>query len=99
MPSEPASPINLHQAMAPDAVLLDRKVTSDVHLPSESWHSTHQHDFTVAPLKYHDVLLGMPFLAAEKILIDPANNAIILPPAKLKVKSPRSNRVAATWTS
>ena len=41
MPSEPASPINLHQAMAPDAVLLDRKVTSDVHLPSESWHSTH----------------------------------------------------------
>ena len=66
MPFKPKALIKWHQSMDPDGVILDSKVTSDVHLPSESWNSIHQHDFMVAPLKHHDVLLGMPFLAAEK---------------------------------
>ena len=79
MRSGPANPIKLHQAMTPNGVILDRKVTSDVSLASKSWHSTRAHDFTVAPLPNHDALLGMPFLATENILIDPANKDIILP--------------------
>jgi hypothetical protein len=33
----------------------------------------------VAPLKEHDAILGMPFLASERVLIDPAHGKVILP--------------------
>ena len=36
----------------------------------------------MAPLAEHDAILGMPFLAEEGILVDPAQNKVILPTVK-----------------
>ena len=75
---QPASPVRIQQALDPDSSVHDTKVVSAVTLPTESWTSTHEHEFTVAPLSNHDALLGMPFLAKEGILVDPANRLIFL---------------------
>ena len=62
-----------------EGTVYNTKVTSKVALPSQSWMSSHAHEFTVAPLSNHDALLGMPFLAKEEILVDPANRSLVLP--------------------
>ena len=36
----------------------------------------------MAPLTEHDAILGMPFLTAENIVVDPAQNKVILPDMK-----------------
>lgn len=54
-------------------------MVSTITLPTEGWTSTHEHEFTVAPLANHEALLGMPFFAKEGILVDPANRSLILP--------------------
>ena len=65
--------------MNPQGVLVNQKVISKVRIPEEDWESTKPAEFLVAPLQDHDVILGMPFLASENILIDPAHGKIILP--------------------
>ena len=76
---QPASPVKIHQALDPNGSLHNTKVVSAVTLPKESWTSVHKHEFTVAPLSNHDALLGMPFLAKEGVLVDPANRSLVLP--------------------
>ena len=75
---EPANPIMLHQALDAEGQIACEKVVSDVALPNnDEWKSFRKHEFTVAPLTNHDVLLGMAFLASEGILIDPADRELI----------------------
>ena len=78
--THPTSPIRVHEPMNSKGVLVSKKVISKVGIPSESWESTKPAEFLVAPLREHDVILGMPFLATENVLIDPAHGKVILPP-------------------
>ena len=92
---EPANPIMLHQALDPEGQVTCEKVVSDVVLPhSDKWKSSRKHEFTVAPLANHDVLLGMPFLASEGILIDPAGRELILPQCAPLSESLASSSIA-----
>jgi hypothetical protein len=61
------------------APCVDKKVVSKVRMPTEEWESQRPTEFVVAPLTEHDAILGMPFLAEEGILIDPARSKVILP--------------------
>ena len=75
----PAPPVKICQAMDPKGSIYNRKVISTVALPDKSSTSVHKHEFTITPLSNHDALLGMPFLATEGVLIDPANRSLLLP--------------------
>jgi hypothetical protein len=72
-------PVSIRQALHPKGFITMKKLVSKVSIPSERWKSTNQQEFIIAPIKNHDAILGMPFLASEKILIDPANKRVILP--------------------
>jgi Retrotransposon gag protein/Retroviral aspartyl protease len=72
-------PMRIHEPVNPGGTVVDRKVVSKVGFPKENWASRRAAEFVVAPLKQHDVILGMPFLATEGILIDPAQQKVILP--------------------
>ena len=76
-----AVPVRIHQAMDPNGTTHSTKVVSAVAFPTKSWESSCMHEFTVAPLSNHDALLGMPFLAKEGILVNPAERTLILPDA------------------
>ena len=65
--------------MNPQGVLLNKKVISKIRIPGEDWESTRPAELLVVPLQDNDVILGMPFLASENILIDPAHNKVLLP--------------------
>jgi hypothetical protein len=72
-------PVSIRQALHPKGFITMKKLVSKVSIPSELWKSTKSAEFIIAPIKNHDAILGMPFLASEKILIDPANKRVILP--------------------
>ena len=81
MPTRSMPPMKIHEPLNPHGTLVDKKVVDKVRIPSEDWESSRPAEFIVAPLKEHDAILGMPFLAEEGILIDPAQRKVILPPA------------------
>ena len=58
-----------------------------MRLLEENWESQQLAEFVVAPLKEHDAILGMPFLADEGILIDPAQRKIVLPQSQPAVET------------
>jgi len=70
----------------PDGVCIDRKVMSQVRIPEQEWEIQKLVEFAVAPLSQCDAILGMPFLAEERILIEPAQGAVILPSSAEKKK-------------
>src|SRR5205809_1037660 len=79
IPTCPIPPIRIREPMNHQGVLVNKKVVSKVNIPAEKWESCKPAEFVVAPLQEHDAILGMPFLASEKILIDPAHGKLILP--------------------
>ena len=79
LPTHSTPPVRIHEPMNPQGVLVNKKVVSKVRIPEEKWESTKPAELLVAPLQDNDVILGMPFLASEKILIDPAQGKVILP--------------------
>jgi len=79
IPTLPIPPLRIHEPMNPQGTLVNKKVVSKVNVPAEKWESCEPAEFIVAPLKEHDAILGMPFLATEKVLIDPAHGKVILP--------------------
>ena len=79
IPTQPALPVRIHEPMNSQGVVVNQKVITKIGIPEEDWESTKPTELLVAPLQEHDVILGMPFLATEKILIDPAHGKIILP--------------------
>jgi hypothetical protein len=66
LPTHPTPPIRIHEPMNPQGVLVNQKVISKVHVHEDDRESS-------------DIILGMPFLASEKILIDVAHGKVILP--------------------
>jgi hypothetical protein len=72
-------PIRVHQALSPKGAIANTALLSKVSIPSKNWKSVKPAKFIVTGLEHHDVILGMPFLAAERIKVDPANRDIILP--------------------
>ena len=82
IPTHPTAPVRIHEPMNPRGVLVNKKIVSKVRVPEKEWESNKPVELLVAPLQDNDVILGMPFLAAENILIDPANGKVILPPNK-----------------
>ena len=80
--THPTPPVRIQEPMNPQGVLLNKKVISRVRIPDEDWESTRPAELLVAPLQDNDVILGMPFLASENILIDPAHNKVLLPTNK-----------------
>ena len=79
IPSRPTQRICIREPMNPRGVLVNKKVVSKVEVPAENWKSSQLAEFIVAPLREHEVIPGMPFLAAENILINPAQGSVILP--------------------
>jgi hypothetical protein len=77
--THPTPPVRIHEPLNPKGVLVNKKVVSKVSIPEEAWESAKPAELLVAPLQDNDVILGMPFLASENILIDPAHGKIILP--------------------
>jgi gag-polyprotein putative aspartyl protease len=75
----PSHPVRVHQAMSTEGLLVKEKLVSKVNLPTKSWESQKPARFTIAPLQHSEAILGMPFLAAENILIDPVKADILLP--------------------
>jgi RNase H-like domain found in reverse transcriptase/Reverse transcriptase (RNA-dependent DNA polymerase)/Integrase zinc binding domain/Chromo (CHRromatin Organisation MOdifier) domain/Retroviral aspartyl protease/Zinc knuckle len=80
IPTQPTVPVRIHEPMNPQGVVVNQKVITKVGIPEEDWESTKPAELLVAPLQEHDVILGMPFLASENILIDPARGKVLLPP-------------------
>jgi hypothetical protein len=60
-------------------ITIDSKAVTEINLPEIPLQSQPR-DFLVAPLKDNGVILGMPFLAQEKLLVDPAHRQIIRRP-------------------
>ena len=79
IPTHPTPPVRIHEPMNPKGVLVNKKVVSKVQVPEEEWESSKPAELLVAPLQDNDVILGMPFLASENVLIDPAQGKVILP--------------------
>ena len=79
IPTLPMPPMWIHEPMNPNGTLVNQKVVNKVKLPEDDWESCLLTEFVVTPLKDHDTILGMPFLAAEEILVDPAQQKVILP--------------------
>jgi len=78
IPTHPMPPVRIREPVNPQGTVVNRKVISKVGIPDERWESR-QPEFVVAPLKDYDAILGMPFLATEGILINPAQSKVILP--------------------
>ena len=76
-------PMRIREPVNPDGIIVDKKVVSKVGIPDENWESEQPAEFVVAPLTEHDAILGVPFLAEEGILVDPARRTIILPQDQL----------------
>src|SRR5216110_1276689 len=79
LPTHPTPPVRIHEPMNPQGVLVNKKVVSKVRVPEKEWESSKPAELLVAPLQDNDVILGMHFLASEKILINPARGKVILP--------------------
>ena len=86
IPTRPTPPVRIHEPLKPEGVLVNKKVVSKISIPDEGWESARPTELLVAPLRGNDVILGMPFLASENILIDPARGKIILPENGCKEK-------------
>ena len=83
MQTHPISPMRIREPMNPHgSTLVSQKVVSKVEIPEEKWQSCRAAEFVVAPLREEDVILGMPFLASEGVLVDPAKGKVILPTQK-----------------
>src|SRR5207248_4139585 len=76
IPTRPMPPMQIHEPLNPHSTRVNRKVVSKVRIPEENWESQREAEFIVAHLTEHDAILGMPFLAAEGILVDPAQNTV-----------------------
>ena len=76
IPTHPTLPTQIHEPLTPHGTRVDKKVISHVKIPGENQQPA---EFVVAPLTEHDAILGMPFLAEEGILVNLAQNTIILP--------------------
>ena len=79
IPTHPTPPVRILEPMNPQGVLVNKKVVSKVRVPEKEWESSKPAELLVAPLQDNDVILGMPFLASENVLIDPAHGKVILP--------------------
>lgn len=79
IPTLPMPPMQIHEPLNPDGSHVDKKVVSHVTIPGEHWQSQQPAEFVVAPLTEHDAILGMPFLADEGILVNPAQGKVVLP--------------------
>jgi hypothetical protein len=86
MPTQLMAPMWIHEPLNPDGTVVKRKVVGTVEISEQGWESQRPAEFVVAPLKEHDAILGMPFLADENVLIDPAQNQIVLPGCTVEEK-------------
>ena len=82
VPTRLMPPMKLHEPLSPHGTHVGEKVVSKVRIPDKDWESSQPAEFIVAPLKEHDAILGMPFLAEKGVLIDPARGKIVLPTLK-----------------
>jgi Retroviral aspartyl protease len=82
IPTHAMPPMLIREPVNRQTTRADKKVVSTVEIPAENWRSQGPTEFIVAPLKEHDTILDMPFLADERILVDPAHSKIILPAAE-----------------
>jgi len=82
IPTHPMPPMLIHEPLNPHSTCVHQKVVSKVRSPQENWESRGATEFVVAPLMEYDAILGMPFLAEEGILVDPAHSRIVLPAAE-----------------
>ena len=72
IPTCPMPSMGIHEPLNRHATRVDKKVVSKVKVPGDKWESQRPAEFVVVPLTEHDAILGMPFLAAENIVVDPA---------------------------
>jgi hypothetical protein len=72
----PCSPVQIRQSLHQKGVIVNKKLLSRVQLPSKEWTSKQSHEFVVAPIHPHEIILGTPFLAGENLLIDPAKHDV-----------------------
>lgn len=79
MSIRPMPAAHIREPLNPHGMVVERKVVAKVEVPKESWKSQQHTEFVVAPLKEHNAILGMPFLAAEGVLIDPIRDRVVLP--------------------
>ena len=78
--TQPSQPIHILQPLTSHRnIVVNTELISKIDIPSKSWTSKQPHQFTVVPLQRHDVILGLPFLAAEGIIVDAAEGDIIIP--------------------
>jgi len=90
IPTRPMPPMQIREPLNPHGTRVNRKVVNKVRIPEDDWESQHPAEFIVAPLKEHDAIMGMQFLAEEAIQIDPAKRSVILPPPKDTENQPPS---------
>ena len=70
-------------------MLIKEKINSKINIPSKNWTSEKPTDLLVAPLTNSEAVLGMPFLAQERIKVDPATHDILFPkPSKTRITAP-----------
>jgi len=90
-------PVCIGQAFHPTGVLVKEKINSKISIPSKNWTSEGPTDLLVAPLVNSEAVLGMPFLAQERIKVDPATHDIFLPTRpKTRIAAPSSVRYASS---
>jgi hypothetical protein len=75
----PCSPVRIRQSLHQKGVTVNEKLISRVQLLSKEWTSKKSHEFMVAPIHPHEIILGTPFLANENLLINPAKYDIQCP--------------------
>jgi hypothetical protein len=70
--------ICVHQVLSLKSAIANIALLFKVGILSKNWKSTKPAKFIVTGLEYHDVILRILFLAAERIKVDLANRDIIL---------------------
>ena len=90
-------PVRVGQAFHPTGVLIKEKINSKISIPSKNWTSEEATDLLVTPLANSEAVLGMPFLAQERIKVDPATHDMLLPTRpKTRIAAPSGLRYTSS---
>jgi hypothetical protein len=91
---EPIHPVYLSSQALTNAkpITIDSKAVTEINLLEIPLQSQLR-DFLVAPLKDNGLILGMPFLAQEELLVDPAHRQVIRRPSNIIDTIPTNNEM------
>jgi hypothetical protein len=74
--TRPIVPSLLHQALSKTPIRISEQILANVKL-ADGFGTKKPAAFKVAPLASHEVIFGMPFLAENNLLIDPAARKLV----------------------